>query len=168
MFRPVRSEVLEGIHGCTVAHFACHGEATQNPSESRILFSDWEDNPFSVGDIAALNLGDAELAYISACHTANNRDFTLLDEQIHVAGSFQLAGFPSVIGSMWHISDDRSLEVTKCVYSAMLTRDGKLRVSEAARGLHFALRTIRDAELQQSKHQSSDPLTWAAYVHVGI
>jgi tetratricopeptide (TPR) repeat protein len=166
--RPLRSEVFETIHQCSVAHFACHGEATPNPSESRILFSDWEGNPFSAGEMTGLNLEKAELAYISACHTASNRDFTLLDEQIHIAGAFQLAGFPSVIGTMWHVSDEHSAEVAKSVYRAMLTRDNKLQVREAARGLHFAVREIRDAQLRESRYQSSDPLTWAAYIHVGI
>ena len=113
---PTKSEVLERIEQCSVAHFACHGEVDPDPSKSRILFSDWEIDSFSVADMAQRKLDQAELAYISACHAANNRNLQLLDESIHMAGAFQLAGFPTVIGTLWKIEDEHSAEVAKWVY----------------------------------------------------
>src|SRR5208282_3892608 len=34
---PTKSEVLENIEQCSIAHFACHGEVNLDPSKSRIL-----------------------------------------------------------------------------------------------------------------------------------
>lgn len=77
---PNKADVLEDIHKCSIIHFSCHGAIDADPSKSRILFMDWETNPFSVGDMAALKLGEVRLAYLSACHAANSRDEELLDE----------------------------------------------------------------------------------------
>ena len=164
---PTKSEVLERIEQCSIVHFACHGEVDRDPSKSRILLSDWETNTFYVADMAQRRLDQAELAYISACYAANNRNFELQDESIHMAGAFQLAGFPSVIGTLWKIDDEHSAKVAKCVYGAMLV-DNKLDIRRAARGLHFAIRKVREQLLKESRYRTSDPLTWAPYIHVGV
>lgn len=78
-----------------------------------MLFSDWETDSFSVADMAEKALDNAELAYISACQAANSRNFKLLDESIHMAGAFQLAGFPTVVGTLWQIQDKHSAEIAR-------------------------------------------------------
>ena len=165
---PSKSEVLKKLEKCSIAHFACHGETNPDPSKSRILFSDWEVNSSTVADMAGKALDHCELAYLSICHAANSQHLGLLDESIHIAGAFQLAGFPAVIGSLWHIADKRSSEVAICVYRAMLTNENKLDIRNIARGLHFAVREMRDKLLKESKYRTSDPLTWAPYLHVGV
>lgn len=136
-----------------------------DPSKSRILLSDWETNPFSIVDISQKNL---EFAYISACNTATSKDFTLLDESIHIAAAFQLAGFPSVIGTLWIIDDQCSSVIANLVYRNMLTENGVLDIRKAAQSLHVALRETRDKYWEESRSKSSQPLLWAPYVHVGI
>jgi CHAT domain-containing protein len=163
LLSPTKSEVLERIEQCSVAHFACHGEVNLDPSKSRLLFSDWETKSFFVADMAQKKLDQAELAYISACHTANNRNVQLLDESIHMAGAFQLAGFQTVIGTLWRIEDEHSVEVAKCVYHAILTAEDKLNIRNAARGLHFAIRKLRELLLKKSRSTTSGPVTWAPY-----
>ena len=144
-----------------------HGEVTSDPSNSRILFSDWEVRSFTVADMSEMKLDKAEFAYISACHTANTRNFALLDEAIHMAKACQLAGFPTVVGTLWHIPDKDSAGVAKDVYCAMLNAD-RLDVLKAAKGLHFAVWKIRDSSTQDSgRKKLDDTLTWAAFVHVG-
>ena len=169
MQNPTKSEVIEKISQCSIAHFACHGAVnSQDPSKSRILLSDWEIDPLSAADVAQTKLDRVELAYISACHTATNRDFALLDESIHIGGAFQLAGFPRVIGTLWQIGDEYSAKIAKRVYRSMLTEDGKLDVQRAASGLHFAIRKVRDELLKECKLRTSDPITWAGYIYVGV
>lgn len=149
-------------------HFACHGEADLDPSKSRILLSDWEVNPFSVADIARIELDHVELAYISTCHAANNRNLKLLDESIHIGGAFQLAGFPSVIATLWQIDDKYSARVAEYVYNAMLIEDKGLDVGKAARGLHFAIRKIKEELWSESRFRTTQPLYWASYIYVGV
>ena len=106
----------------------CIGQISQysddnDPSNNCILFSDWETNPRSVAEMSHKKLPRVELAYISACHGANNLDMELLDESIHIAGACQLAEFPMVIGTMWQIGDMISEVIAKDVYRAILTGD---------------------------------------------
>ena len=165
---PTKQKIMEHIEQCSIVHLACHGEVDADPSKSRIVLTDWDSNPFTVAEIAQKKLQQAELAYLSACHTATARNFSLLDESIHMAGAFQLAGFRSVIGTLWQIDDQSSSEIAEFVYRAMLTENDNLDVRRAAYGLHFALRELRDRCWNESRFQSSDPLKWAPYIHVGI
>ena len=164
---PTTQQVLQEIRVCSVAHFACHGEVDFDPSKSRLLLSDWESDSFSVGVVALQNIQNARLAYISTCEAATNRDLKLLNESIHLAGAFQLAGFPSVIGTLWQINDKRSTEIAKYVYRALIREDGSFDFGNACAGLHFGIRHVRE-ELYKDGFRNSDPLTWAPYVHVGV
>ena len=134
---------------CSVAHFACHGKVDSDPPKSCILFSDWESIPFSVFDMTSEKFDRAELAYISACHAANSRNLALLNKAIHTAGACQLAGVPTFIGISWQIPDVHSARIAKDVYLAMLTGN-RLDIRKAERGLHFAVRKIRDESLERN------------------
>ena len=164
---PTTSELMQNIEECSIVHLACHGEVDPDPSKSQILLADWEINPCTVSSLAQKNLGKAAFAYVSACHAANSRSINLLDESINIAGGFLLAGFPSVIGTLWEIEDKRSVEIARSVYSSMCDGDGKLDIRKAARGLHFALRKARE-DLLKEKFRNTDPVTWAPYIHVGV
>jgi tetratricopeptide (TPR) repeat protein len=168
---PTKKDVLQHLEQSSIVHLACHGELDRNPSNSQLLFQDWETNPFRVSDMAAADLDKARLAILSACHAANMRDVTLLDEAIHMAGACQLAGFPTVIGTLWQVQDQHSPTISAGLYRAMLMENGELDVEKAAEGLHFAVRKVREG-LQSSKVKrgrgSDDPMAWAPYIHVGV
>lgn len=167
---PTKLEVTEKLRHCSIAHFACHGEVNESdPSKSQVLLADWETNPLSVADMAAIKLDQVQLAYLSACHAANSRNLHLLDESIHMAGACQFAGFPTAIGTLWQASDKESTTVAERLYSAILTPEGKLDCQKAASGLHFAMRKVKES----SKHTYGsrgvdDIMTWAPYIHVGL
>jgi len=124
--RPMKSEVLEKIRQYSIAHFTCHGETDPEPSMSRILLSDWQTDCISIGDIAQEKLDHVELAYISACHSANHGDRDLVEEAVHLAASFLLAGFPCVIGTLWQVDDRYSADEAEYVYRSMLREDATL------------------------------------------
>ena len=73
--QPTRQAVLSAIPDHQVVHFACHGHSDSDPSQSQLLLCDWETAPLTVSDIASLNLQVPQLAYLSACHTANTIAF---------------------------------------------------------------------------------------------
>ena len=164
LLKPTKSEVLEKIEQCSVAHFSCHGRINPNPSKSQIYLEDWKANPLTVADMARLKLGQVQLAYLSACHAGNNPDLRLLDEAVHMAGACQLAGFPSVIGTLWHVSDFQTAILTQQFYKSLLDKENKLDFGRTASALHFALRKIRD----DSSQRFDDPVEWAPYIHVGV
>lgn len=162
---PTKSEVLESLIKCQIAHFACHGMSnTNDPSQSCLLLKDWESDPLSVADIVNLNLENAQFVYLSACSAADNPVETLLDEGIHLTGACQLAGFASVIGTLWHISDRYSIEVALDVYCKMCRTSGRVDPLRAAAGLHSAVRSLRS----KLGGNGDNALDWAPYIHLGI
>lgn len=164
---PTKSEVRNHLFNSQVVHFAGHGDSHfSDPSQSKLLLRDWKTDPLSVADLTALKLDHAQLAYISACHAAENRSEMLLDESIHLTAACLLAGFSSVVGSLWAISDSYSVKVATDVYRT-LCKNGTIDISRTAEGLHHAVRELR-AFIQGRKKSPDDPLIWAPYVHVGL
>jgi CHAT domain-containing protein len=164
---PTKREVLSELGRSQIAHFACHGESTiSDPSQSKLFLSDWQSDPLTVADILSLKLQDPQLAFLSACHGADNRVFDLLDEGIHLAGAFQLAGFPFVIGTLWQIDDEHSVQVSRDVYSDMIRNQETIDVTWGAPALHNAVEKLRD-RTRLDNGGEDDPLVWATYIHVG-
>jgi hypothetical protein len=61
-----------------------------------------------VVDISSLHREIADLAYLSACSTARV-GAALTDEAIHLASTFQLAGYRHVVATLWPINDRRAV-----------------------------------------------------------
>jgi CHAT domain-containing protein len=159
---PTRDTVLKHLPDCTIAHFACHAtHDPADPSRSRLLLHDHATAPLTVASLAPLRLQRAHLAYLSACSTAFHGT-ALLDESIHLASAFQLAGFPHVIATLWQIPDPIAPTVADAFYTRL--RSGSdtttLDPTRAAHALHDATRTLR-------AQRPDRPSLWAAYVHAG-
>jgi tetratricopeptide (TPR) repeat protein len=154
--------VLARLPECTIAHFACHGASNRtDPSQSRLLLHDHATTPLTVAALAQVNLERAQLAYLSACSTANPGNDELLDEVIHLTSAFQLAGFPHVIGTLWPIDDRIAAEVAESFYTHLTTGPPEsLDPNQAAAALHHTIRALRD-------RYPATPSVWAAYLHAG-
>ena len=134
--------MLSKLFKYNIAHFACHRHQADNLSQSSLLLEDWKSSPFTVSDITSLNLDSVKFAYLSACHTSAMRDFRLLNESICLSLAIQLSGYPSVVSSLWQVSDRHSPEIARTVYEWML-KDGKLNCQRVAERLHKAIRSLR-------------------------
>lgn len=169
LIQPTKSEVLECLGKCSIAHFACHGKVESNPSKSHLMLSDWESTLFSVADMTDIGLSGAKLAVLSACNTANTSDYRLLDEAIHMASACQLAGFPTVIGTLWQVQDAYAPTVAEYLYRTIIVGNGTLDISKAAEGLHFAVRKIREESRKfRGARVYDDVFAWAPYIYVGV
>ncbi|WP_198347736.1 CHAT domain-containing tetratricopeptide repeat protein [Nocardia terrae] len=146
-----RSNVLDALQRASIAHFACHAICDRAPSSSRLVLYD-ED--LSVADIVKLHLEQAHLAFLSACRTADAGE-SLLDETIHIAGAFHLAGFTHVVGTLWPISDAVANTITTAIYNNLGGSPAR-----AAYAVHKALRTLY-------MQHPTNPRHWAAYIHIG-
>ena len=169
---PTRETVLSVLGEHQIVHFACHGMLSRtDPSQSALLLADWKTSPLTVAQLTAITLPNPQLAFLSACHTANSKDLNLLDESISLSSAILLAGYPSVVATLWRISDNRSVEVARDVYMRMLQGD-ELETRLSAEGLHHAVRRLREATRTipgfVRRAQSSDPLVWAPYIHLGV
>jgi tetratricopeptide (TPR) repeat protein len=158
---PTRANVLAHLPGCAIAHFACHGTSDpSDPSKSLLLLHDHNNAPLTVASLAPVQLDQLQLVYLSACRTAFTPALDLLDEAIHLTSAFQLAGSRHVIGTLWEIADATAVDIVTTFYGELHANPGTLDTDLAARALHHAARTVRDA-------YPHTPFLWAAYVHAG-
>jgi len=142
---PTLANVLAHLPASPVAHFACHGFSDPaDPSKSLLLLSDYDRHPLTVTSLAPVDLGQAQLDYLSACETALISTADLIDEAIHLTTAFQLAGFPHVIGTLWQINDALAVQIATSFYSELRASAHTLDTSRAARALHHAVRAARD------------------------
>ncbi|MFF1980648.1 CHAT domain-containing protein, partial [Streptomyces sp. NPDC058198] len=167
--RPTKAAVLDHLPHCPIAHFACHGAShPTDPSQSRLLLHDHENDPLTVASLTPVRLDHAQLAYLSACRTAAIDTANLADEAIHLTSAFQLAGFPHVVGTLWEIDDQIAVTVADTFYTHLRTPDGTIDTSRAARALHQAVRSVRDGhDLPGRLNRTRTPFLWAAYLHAG-
>jgi CHAT domain-containing protein len=146
--------VLARLPAARRAHFACHGFSDLvNPSASRLLLHDHQTWPLTVIDVARLNLDDADLAFLSACSTAQPGT-RLTDEAIQLAAAFQLAGYRHVIGTLWPVGDQQAVDLADAIY-ATITKTG-----DPALAVHADVRHLRNRYARQ-------PSAWASHIHVG-
>ncbi|MES5821447.1 CHAT domain-containing protein [Streptomyces sp. RG80] len=155
-----RSAVVSALHHHAYAHFACHALGDlERASGSRLVLHDHTEHPLTVRELARLRLPSVRLAYLSACDTLRTSP-ELADEAVHIVSAFQMAGFPHVVGSLWHVDDMIGTEVALSVYEALDRGDGTLDVSRTAEALHHAVRAQRDT-------YPRTPSLWACQVHAG-
>ncbi|KAK2729491.1 TPR domain-containing protein [Colletotrichum kahawae] len=108
--------------GCKVFHFAGHGDTHSiDPLQSRLLLEDWQSQSLTAGSLLEINLKEKApfLAYLSACGTSQILDDRSVDESIHLAGAFQLAGFRHVIGTLWEVDDGLCVDTAKLTYEGL-------------------------------------------------
>jgi CHAT domain-containing protein len=157
-----RDSVLAALPGHPVAHFACHALSADGDSAdaSRLIVTDDAARPLTVACISRLDLPQADLAYLSACSTAGpDLDG---DEGGHVTAAFQLAGYRSVIGTLWPVQDRTASRVAAVVYAELTAGGVRSPATDgSALALHHAIRQLRAANL-------GSPVRWTAHVHVGV
>lgn len=167
---PSKNDVLTCLNEARTVHFACHGISSSiEPGQSMLCLNDWQTEPLTVSDIALLKLSRSQLAYLSACHAANNRSGTLLDEAIHIAGACQMTGFPNVIETLWHVNDAHSSRVANEFYLGLLEHN-EINAQRPAISLHKAVHHLRERLRREpgfTREIIPDPLVWAAYIHSG-
>lgn len=143
--------VLSELKDCHIFHFAGHGVTDQtNPLKSHLRLEDWKTQPLTVADLLNINLRDNPpfLAYLSACGTSRIKDKRLLDESLHLISACQLAGFRHVIGTLWEVNDEACVGVAEITYREM--KDAGMEDDSVCRGLHKAVRAMRDSWLAES------------------
>ena len=148
--------VLEEMGQCNWIHLACHGvQNLHTPTESAFILADGN---LSLEEIVKHPLPHAEFAFLSACQTAAG-DANLANEAVHLAAGMMLAGYRSVIATMWSMNDKDGPVVADVVYSELL-RDGKADHTRAAYALHQAVQKLR---------LSGRPfLAWMPFIHIGV
>lgn len=149
-----KNQVLQRLPHAELVHFATHGllDQTTGGYQSALAFSrDGDDNGFlTAREIQNLKL-NADLVVLSACDTALGKMSG--DGILGLSRSFTTAGIPSVMVSLWAISDDSTAYLMEHFYQ-------RLRAGESK-----AI-SLRGAMLD-TMNKYPAPLNWAAFVLMG-
>ncbi|KAJ4178413.1 hypothetical protein NW767_014870 [Fusarium falciforme] len=149
---PYRQQVFSALSDCFIFHFAGHGDAKRsNPLDSSILLRDWQTNPLTVEALIDTNWTHTPpfLAYLSACGTGQVRQEESLDEGMHLASAFQLAGFRHVISTLWEVDDELCVTVARKTYEYL--REHGISDQSIRAALHHALRALRQDWIEERK-----------------
>jgi hypothetical protein len=159
---PTRANVFAHLRTRSVAHFACHGvNDPADPSRSCLLLHDHRDKPLTVSSLSSLHLDHVYLAYLSACSTALSASSQLIDEAIHLASGFQIAGYPHVIATLWAVDDRVAVMIADAFYEELAGQRGSAGSSDSvALALHNAVHTLRRAFPDK-------PSRWASHIQTG-
>ncbi|CAE6433131.1 unnamed protein product [Rhizoctonia solani] len=149
--------VLDAMHEHNWVHLACHAhQNVSDPTKSGFFLHD------GTLDLAAINqrsFKNKGLAFLSACQTATG-DETLPDEAIHLASGMLMAGYPSVIATMWSVVDEDAPFVADKVYGKLM-KAGSVGNGEAGKALHHAVAALRE------KVGEKEFGRWVPYIHIG-
>ncbi|CAE6470975.1 hypothetical protein ACGC1H_003440 [Rhizoctonia solani] len=157
--RATTASVLDAMEQHDWVHFACHAHQNVNdPTKSGFYLHDGTLDLSAINQRSFRNKG---LAFLSACQTATGDD-DLPDEAIHLASGILMAGYPSVIATMWSVVDDDAPFVADKVY-AHLMKHGKIGNGESGTGraLHYAVAGLRE------KVGETEFGRWVPYIHIG-
>jgi CHAT domain-containing protein len=139
-------------------HLACHAHQNlKDPVESGFFL---HDGTLSLASITQKLFKNKGLAFLSACQTAQG-DKTLPDEAVHLASGMLMAGYPSVIATMWSVKDADAPVIADKVYGELF-KDGRMDYQDAAKALHVAVNQLR-AKIGENAFER-----WASFIHVGV
>lgn len=140
------------IARCSRLHVALHARSDpDDPARGCLLLGG---SNLTVTDIAAMRNDRARFAFLSACETTLTTA-ALADEAIHLTSAFLLAGFPSVVGTLWQVRDAVSIHAAEQCYERMSRRG------------YSALLALHDTVLFLRNRYRRYPSVWAAYHHAG-
>ncbi|KAG9090580.1 hypothetical protein FS749_000443 [Ceratobasidium sp. UAMH 11750] len=148
--------VLSEMKRHSWVHLACHASQDTNPSESAFHL---HGGRLSLSQISRTALEHAQLAFLSACQTATG-DEKLPEEAVHLAAGMIIAGYSTVIATMWSINDADAPLVATDFYSKLI-EDGVPDIRRAARALHDAVGSLRE------KIGEKNFSRWVPFIHVG-
>ena len=156
--------VIDGFRHHQFVHFACHGTLeARKPFEAG--FKLYRGERLTLLEIVRTHLPTAEFAFLSACHTAEVTEKSIVDEVLHLAAAVQYCGFRSVVGTMWAMVDQDGRDLAENFYKALFSttsrRDQEMPYHErSAKALRFAVKRLR-------KKKRITLERWVNFVHYG-
>jgi CHAT domain-containing protein len=155
--------VLDGFRHHQFVHFACHG--TLEPGKPfEAGFELYGGERLTLLEIVRSDLPTAEFAFLSACHTAEVTEGSIIDEGLHLAAAVQYSGFRSVVGTMWAMVDEDGRDLAENFYKALFSnsrREQGIPYHErSAKALRFAVKKLR-----RKRRISLE--RWVNFVHYG-
>jgi len=144
-----------------ILHLAVHGIADSiSAGNSRLIFKNdtdsIEDGTLFTYELYNLDLSRTQLAVLSACQTGIGKEFTG-EGVFSMASGFAYAGCPSIIMSLWRVSDKFTADLMGNFYK---------KIKKGNKGKE-ALRASKLQYLEESGEYSAHPSNWASFVFLG-
>ncbi len=146
-----------------ILHLAMHGLLNkENPMQSAMAFtedtSSQEDGFLYAHEITNMSI-NTNLVVLSACETGDGKH-QKIEGIMSLGRSFMYAGTPSIIMSLWQVSDFSTAQIMQKFYQNLAESQRK---SEALRNAKFHyLELVKD-----NKDLFSHPFFWGAFVNLG-
>ena len=155
--------ILDTFQHHRFVHFACHGTLeAKKPFEAG--FELHGGKRLTLLQIVRADLPIAEFAFLSACHTAEVTEGSIIDEGLHLAAAVQYCGFRSVVGTMWAMADVDGRDLAENFYKALFSKSkreqGTPYHERSAKALRFAVKKLR-------KKRWISLERWVNFVHYG-
>jgi len=175
-----KDNILQELQACRIFHFAGHGLSYPvEPSRSCLLLEDWITNPLMIGDLCNYKLQENPpfLGFLST-HSPLGTELGPSGNGINLVNAFQLAGFRHVVGTLWGVWDMHCVDVARVLYETL--RDEGMTDVAVCRGLHRAVRALRDEEIKaqgtrnatsiggMTEAQGTMNAHWISFVHFGV
>lgn len=144
-----------------IVHLAMHGMVNyQQPSRSALLFTEnldsLEDNLLYLDEARFLDGQGINLLVLSACKTGEGK-YAKGEGIISLGRGFIQAGVPSIVMTLWELSDQAGAVLMPSFYEALA--EGKSK--------HEALQAAKLAYLDSHTGLSAHPFFWASLVLIG-
>jgi CHAT domain-containing protein len=144
-----RESIPAALPGRDIVHFATHSVLNaDNPKESGLVTSNGN---FTVEEVFGLKL-QSRLVILSACNTGLGKLFPG-DDQVGLTRAFMFAGTPSILSSLWPVSDDSTVSLMTYFHKNLANHMDK---AEA----------LRQAELKLMAEYPK-PFFWAPFILTG-
>jgi len=161
-----------------------HGEMIESdPLKSNLRFtpSERSDGKLTVNEIFDMEI-KANLVTLSACETAlvkgETGDFPQGDDLVGLSRAFIHAGAPSVVASLWKVSDDSTIKLMRTFYqnlSSMAKVEAlrKAQMDLMKSTVYFTVTRAGGSMIQPSQKDSeqaiecSHPFFWAPFILLG-
>jgi CHAT domain-containing protein len=161
-----------------------HGEMIEsNPLRSNLRFtpSERNDGKLTVNEIFDMEI-KANLVTLSACETAlvkgETGDFPQGDDLVGLSRAFIHAGAPSVVASLWKVSDDSTVQLMRNFYQNMRSMSKAEALRKAQMDLmkstvRFTVTRAGGGLIQSAQKGSeeviecSHPFFWAPFILLG-
>ncbi len=154
-----RANFLNYAEDYGILHLATHGILNQkNPLQSHLLFSRSiasEEVAVYAHEIYAMQL-NAGLTVLSACNTGAGT-WKRGEGIMSLARAFSFAGCPSVVMSMWSVSDQSTAKIMTDFYKNLQKGQSK----------DLALQRAKLNYLQSASTEYTKPIYWASFVAIG-
>jgi CHAT domain-containing protein len=130
-------------------HFSCHGGFNpNNPIESALFLANKE--PLTLGEIFELRLNQCRLVTLSACETGLIDLKSISDEYIGLPAGVLFAGSPSVVSSLWTVSDLSTSFLMMKFYEILLDETQQVSVGVALKESQNWLQNLTVKEIKEN------------------